>query len=169
MYGGSEGTFKFYDMASATVRATSREFGSGPLIENKLTAFSPDGRYFAFGHTSPSTVDGTEFTVYNTTTVEPIEDWEILAGPYPAGWELFGFRGDQLVRVGIAPGSQDSRVQLVNIATEEDCTHMPTMAPTLSSAPTLAPTPAPTIQSDAAPARAVVASVALAVLVVALM
>ena len=69
------------------------------------------------------------------------------------------------MRVGIAPGSQDSRVQLVNIATEEDCTHMPTMAPTLSSAPTLAPTPAPTTyQSDAAPARAVVASVALAVL-----
>ena len=42
---------------------------------------------------------------------------------------------------------------------------MPTMAPTLSSAPTLAPTLAPTTyQSDAAPARAVVASVALAVL-----
>ena len=72
------------------------------------------------------------------------------------------------MRVGIQPGSQDSRVQLVNIATEEDCTHMPTMAPTLSSAPTLAPTLAPTpYQSDAAPARAVVAS--LAALVVALM
>ena len=157
-------------MASATVRATSREFGSGPLIENKLTAFSPDGKYFAFGHTSPSTVDGTEFTVYNTTTVEPIEDWEILAGPYPAGWELFGFRGDQLVRVGIAPGSQDSRVQLVNIATEEDCTHMPTTAPTLSPAPTLVPTLAPTTyQSDAAPARAVVLPVALAALVAAVM
>ena len=143
------------------MRATSREFGSGPLIENKLTAFSPDGRYFAFGDTSPQ---GTEFGVYNTTTAEPIEDEEFLAGSYPVGWELFGFRGDQLVRVGIQPGSQDSQVQLVNIATEEDCTHMPTMAPTLSSAPTLAPTLAPTIQSDAAPARAVVASVALAVL-----
>ena len=47
---------------------------------------------------------------------------------------------------------------------------MPTMAPTLSSAPTLAPTPAPTTyQSDAAPARAVVASVAFAALLVALM
>jgi len=69
------------------------------------------------------------------------------------------------VRVGIQPGSQYSQVQLVNIATEEDCTHMPTMSPTLSSAPTLAPTLAPTTyQSDAAPARAVVASVALAVL-----
>ena len=120
------------------------------------------GRYFAFGDTSPQ---GTEFGVYNTTTAEPIEDEEILAGSYPVGWELFGFRGDQLVRVGIQPGSQYSQVQLVNIATEEDCTHMPTMAPTLSSAPTLAPTLAPTTyQSDAAPARAVVASVALAVL-----
>ena len=141
------------------MRATSREFGSGPLIENKLTAFSPDGRYFAFGDTSPQ---GTEFGVYNTTTAEPIEDEEFLAGSYPVGWELFGFRGDQLVRVGIAPGSQDSRVQLVNIATEEDCTHMPTMAPTLSSAPTLAPTLAPTIQSDAAPARAVILPVVAA-------
>ena len=143
------------------MRATSREFGSGLLIHHKLTTFSPDGRYFAFGDTSPQ---GTEFGVYNTTTAEPIEDEEILAGSYPVGWELFGFRGDQLVRVGIQPGSQDSQIQLVNIATEEDCTHMPTMAPTLSSAPTLAPTLAPTIQSDAAPARAVVASVALAVL-----
>ena len=55
-----------------------------------------------------------------------------------------------------------SQVQLVNIATEEDCTHMPTMAPTLSSAPTLAPTLAPTIQSDAAPARAVLLPVVAA-------
>ena len=73
------------------------------------------------------------------------------------------------MRVGIAPGSQDSRVQLVNIATEEDCTHMPTTAPTLSPAPTLVPTLAPTTyQSDAAPARAVVLPVALAALMVAL-
>ena len=85
--------------------------------------------------------------------------------------------GDQLVRAGSQPGEssqgfwdsnespKESQVQLVNIATEEDCTHMPTMAPTLSSAPTLAPTLAPTTyQSDAAPARAVVLPVALAVL-----
>ena len=73
------------------------------------------------------------------------------------------------MRVGIQPGSQDSQVQLVNIATEEDCTHMPTMAPTLSSAPTLAPTPAPTTyQSDAAPARAVILPV-VAVLAAAVM
>ena len=126
---------------------------------DSLTAFSPEGRYFAFGRTIAS---GTEFAVYNTTTVEPIEDWEILDGESA----LYGFRGDQLVRVGRRqPGSRNSQVQLVNIATEEDCTHMPTMAPTLSSAPTLAPTLAPTTyQSDAAPARAVVASVALAVL-----
>ena len=39
---------------------------------------------------------------------------------------------------------------------------MPTTAPTLSSAPTLAPTPAPTIQSDAAPARAVLLPVVAA-------
>ena len=89
--------------------------------------------------------------------------------------------GDQLVRAGSQPGEssqgfwdsnespKESQIQLVNIATEEDCTHMPTTAPTLSSAPTLAPTLAPTIQSDAAPARAVVAPVALAALVVALM
>ena len=60
---------------------------------------------------------------------------------------------------------ESDATEAVNIATEEDCTHMPTMAPTLSSAPTLAPTLAPTTyQSDAAPARAVVASVALAAL-----
>ena len=162
MYGGSEGTFKFYDMASATVRATSRQFGSGVgadgwLSESKLTAFSPEGRYFAFGHTSPQ---GTEFAVYNTTTVEPIEDWEILDGESA----LYGFRGDQLVRVGRRqPGSRDSQVQLVNIATEEECTPMPTTAPTASPAPTLAPTPAPTTyQSDAAPARAVILPVVAA-------
>ena len=58
---------------------------------------------------------------------------------------------------------KNGQVQLVNIATEEDCTPMPTMAPTLSSAPTLAPTPAPTTyQSDAAPARAVVLPVVAA-------
>jgi len=164
MYGGSEGTFKFYDMDSATVRATSRQFGSGVgadgwLSEKKLTAFSPEGRYFAFGRTTTS---GTEFAVYNTTTVEPIEDWEILDGESA----LYGFRGDQLVRVGRRqPGSRNSQVQLVNIATEEDCTPMPTTAPTVSPAPTLAPTLAPTpyeYESDAAPARAVVLPVVAA-------
>ena len=119
----------------------------------------------------------TEFGIYNSTTAEPIEDEEIL------DWrsDLFAFSGDQLVRAGSQPGEssqgfwdsnespKESQIQLVNIATEEDCTHMPTTAPTLSSAPTLAPTPAPTIQSDAAPARTVVASVALVALVVALM
>ena len=104
---------------------------------------------------------------------EPIEDEEIL------DWhgDLFAFSGDQLVRAGSQRGEssqldgatykhpENSQIQVVNIATEEDCTHMPTTAPTLSSAPTLAPTLAPTTyQSDAAPARAVVASVALAVL-----
>ena len=49
-------------------------------------------------------------------------------------------------------------------------TVLPTMAPTLSSAPTLAPTLAPTTyQSDEAPPRAVVASVALVALVMGLM
>ena len=128
------------------------------MSEKKLTAFSPDGRYFAFGRTIAS---GTEFAVYNTTTVEPIEDWEILDGESA----LYGFRGDQLVRVGRRqPGSRNSQVQLVNIATEEDCTHMPTTAPTVSPAPTLVPTLAPTpyYQSDAAPARAVVLPVVAA-------
>ena len=65
---------------------------------------------------------------------------------------------------------ENGQVQLVNIATEEDCTPMPTMAPTLSSAPTLVPTLAPTpYESDAAPARAVVAPVALAALAAAVM
>ena len=56
-------------------------------------------------------------------------------------------------------------MDLVNIATEEDCTHMPTTAPTVSPAPTLAPTLAPTpyeYESDAAPARAVVLPVVAA-------
>ena len=57
---------------------------------------------------------------------------------------------------------KNGQVQRVNIATEEDCTPMPTTAPTVSPAPTLAPTPAPTIQSDAAPARAVVLPVVAA-------
>ena len=113
----------------------------------------------------------TEFGIYNSTTAEPIEDEEIL------DWrsDLFAFSGDQLVRAGSQPGEssqgfwdsnespKESQIQLVNIATEEDCTHMPTTAPTLSSAPTLAPTLAPTpYQSDAAPARAVVLPVVAA-------
>ena len=75
------------------------------------------------------------------------------------------------MRVGIQPGSQDSQVQLVNIATEEDCTHMPTTAPTVSPAPTLAPTLAPTpyYQSDAAPARAVILPVVAALAAAAMM
>ena len=190
MFGGSEGTFKFYDMASATVRATSRQFGYNNvpgyldtwLEEGKLTAFSPDSRYFAFGRTfcrrpllppDYRCMSDTEFGIYNTTTAEPIEDEEILDSHN----DLFAFSGDQLVRAGSQRGEssqldgaiyrhpKNSQIQLVNIATEEDCTHMPTMAPTLSSAPTLAPTLAPTTyQSDAAPARAVVLPVALAVL-----
>ena len=157
-------------MDSATVRATSRQFGSGVgadgwLSEKKLTAFSPEGRYFAFGRTIAS---GTEFAVYNTTTVEPIEREEILDGESA----LYGFRGDQLVRVGRRqPGSRNSQVQLVNIATEEDCTHMPTTAPTLSPATTLVPTLAPTpyYQSDAAPPRAVVLPVVAALAAAAMM
>ena len=59
---------------------------------------------------------------------------------------------------------KNGQVQRVNIATEEDCTPMPTTAPTVSPAPTLAPTPAPTTyyESDAAPARAVVLPVVAA-------
>ena len=113
----------------------------------------------------------TEFGIYNATTAEPIEDEEIL------DWhgDLFAFSGDQLVRAGSQRGEssqldgatyrhpENGQIQLVNIATEEDCTPMPTMAPTLSSAPTLVPTLAPTpYESDAAPARAVVLPVVAA-------
>ena len=112
----------------------------------------------------------TEFGIYNTTTAEPIDE-EIL------DWhsDLFAFSGDQLVRAGSQPGEssqldgatyrhpKNGQVQLVNIATEEDCTPMPTTAPTLSPAPTLAPTLAPTTyESDAAPARAVLLPVVAA-------
>ena len=113
----------------------------------------------------------TEFGIYNTTTAEPIEDEEIL------DWhgDLFAFSGDQLVRAGSQRGEssqldgatyrhpKNGQVQLVNIATEEDCTHMPTTAPTVSPAPTLVPTLAPTTyESDAAPPRAVVLPVVAA-------
>ena len=149
-----------------------------------MTAFSPDSRYFAFGRTFCRPVlpyercmSDTEFGIYNTTTAEPIEDEAIL------DWhgDLFAFSGDQLVRAGSQRGEssqldgatyrhpENGQIQLVNIATEEDCTPMPTTAPTVSPAPTLAPTLAPTIQSDAAPARAVVAPVALAALAAAVM
>ena len=144
-----------------------------------MTAFSPDSRYFAFGRTfcgpllppDYRCMSYTEFGIYNTTTAEPIEDEEIL------DWhsDLFAFSGDQLVRAGSQRGEssqldgatyrhpKNGQIQLVNIATEEDCTPMPTTAPTASPAPTLAPTLAPTTyQSDAAPARAVILPVVAA-------
>ena len=109
-----------------------------------------------------------------------------LASPGQPGFRhllrAFAFSGDQLVRAGSQPGEssqldgatyrhpKNGQVQLVNIATEDDCTHMPTTAPTVSPAPTIAPTLAPTpYESDAAPARAVVLPVALAALAAAVM